>query len=471
MRGDEEAWSWLRDSTQPPSQTSPIASGDHPHWEAVHSGAMAIIAGQQPGLYAGPLYGLYKAAAAVMRARELRERGEAAVAVFWLASEDHDLDEANRLYLPADDWRTHTLHRLPIDTVGRSLDRVQMSEEHVEKLIEWTRGSNSGSVIADLHPRIGESIASWTRRLYGSIFDPDELLIVEPRELAARLKVHRQQLIAERRALQDVLVARAGAIEDAGFALQLGRPDSDWSLLFQEDDAGRRRRLQGTAREWAEALAKNPERISSSVWTRPLAQQWIFPRSEQICGPGELAYMAQLIPAFGVLNLAPPTLRPRPRLWVIDEQDREDLDRLGLDPGGVIQSGGSSLEAGDILPAPWAKLLNQLTSMEEYLRGAPKDLAWAAKDLAAMRRQWRKSVNSLEKTLRGRARKEKRDELARRHRLREKLYPRGRPQERVWSPACLAPKDLRGFGRQLLDRIASLESGPGIWFWKRDDAP
>ncbi len=469
IQGDEEAWGWLRDDPPQPLHSPRAAFGDHSHWDALGSGATAIIAGQQPGLYTGPLYGLYKAAAAIVRARELRKRGKAAVAVFWLASEDHDLDEANRLYLPADGWRTHRLHRLSTVARGRSLDRIPIDAKDVRNLEEWTCASNSGPLIPEFHPRVGETIASWTRRLYALIFDPTELLIVEPRDFAERLVDHREQVIANRSVLQDILVSRAGALEEAGYDLQLGRPDARWSLLFEEDAQGRRQRLLGTEKDWAESLARHPERISSSVWTRPLAQQWLFPRSEQICGPGELAYMAQLIPAFRVLNLTPPVLRPRPNLWVIDEQDREDLERLGLEMGDVLQSGGSKLEPGEVLPESWAEMLEQIASMEERLRPAGKDLVWAERDLAAMRRQWRKSVASFEKTLRSRARKEKRDELVRRHRLREKLYPRNRPQERIWSPACLAPQDPRSLGRRLLDRLATLESRAGTWFWKRYD--
>ncbi len=442
-------------------------TGAHPHWKALAAGATAVIAGQQPGLFGGPLYGLYKAAAAVVRARQLRDGGESAVAVFWLASEDHDLDEANRLYLPVDEWRTHRLYRLPIENAGQSLDRVTIHPEHVTALREWCEASSSGSVISPMYPNAGETIASWTRRLIESLFNPRELMIVEPRRFAKALRDHRQEVVACRGALQEALMARANALEEAGFSLQLGRPDPGWSLFFKEEESGRRRRLPMEGTDATDAFAAEAERISSSVWTRPLAQQWLFPKSEQICGPGELAYMAQLIPAFGVLGLAPPGVRPRPSLWVFDEQDREDLQRLDLQIEDVLGSEGSCLDAGEILPPSWRRFLSELAVTDSTLRRPPKDLARAEKELAALRRQWRKSFADFEKALRARARKEKRDELARRHRLREKLYPRGRAQERIWSLASLAPASLSDFGSRLLDRMTSLASSPGSWFSRR----
>src|SRR3977135_992287 len=52
---------------------------------------LAITTGQQPGLFTGPLYTVYKALSAVALAQRLeRERGVPVVPVFWGAGDDHD---------------------------------------------------------------------------------------------------------------------------------------------------------------------------------------------------------------------------------------------------------------------------------------------------------------------------------------------------------------------------------------------
>src|SRR5262245_66005103 len=67
---------------------------------AFRSGALALVTGQQVGLFGGPVFSLYKALTAVKTTAEARKLGLQCVPVFWLATEDHDLDEVNQVKLP-----------------------------------------------------------------------------------------------------------------------------------------------------------------------------------------------------------------------------------------------------------------------------------------------------------------------------------------------------------------------------------
>src|SRR6266852_988158 len=52
-------------------------------------GTVAVVTGQQVGLFSGPAYTIYKALTAVRVARDLCGQGIPAVPIFWLATEDH----------------------------------------------------------------------------------------------------------------------------------------------------------------------------------------------------------------------------------------------------------------------------------------------------------------------------------------------------------------------------------------------
>src|SRR5215469_9171930 len=67
---------------------------------AFRRGAQAIVTGQQVGLFGGPVFSIYKALSAVKLANEAKKSGVDCVPVFWLATEDHDLEEVNQLQLP-----------------------------------------------------------------------------------------------------------------------------------------------------------------------------------------------------------------------------------------------------------------------------------------------------------------------------------------------------------------------------------
>ena len=69
--------------------------------QLTNENTFAVVTGQQVGLYTGPLYTILKTISTVKLAKELKEKFPQFnfVPIFWLESEDHDLDEANHTYL------------------------------------------------------------------------------------------------------------------------------------------------------------------------------------------------------------------------------------------------------------------------------------------------------------------------------------------------------------------------------------
>src|SRR2546421_2638131 len=90
---------------------------------------LAVVSGQQVGLFTGPLYTIYKALSAVKLTGCLTQRGTPAVPVFWLATEDHDWPEVQTAEIIACDGRLASV-QLPADlhTESAPVGRVLLDE-------------------------------------------------------------------------------------------------------------------------------------------------------------------------------------------------------------------------------------------------------------------------------------------------------------------------------------------------------
>src|SRR3984957_1927387 len=67
----------------------------------LRNGAGAVVTGQQVTLFGGPLFTILKAATAIRKAKDASASGNPHVPIFWLATEDHDLAEADHVTLPS----------------------------------------------------------------------------------------------------------------------------------------------------------------------------------------------------------------------------------------------------------------------------------------------------------------------------------------------------------------------------------
>ena len=78
----------------------------------LRNGAGAVVTGQQVTLFGGPLFTILKAATAIRKAKDASISGNPHVPIFWLATEDHDLAEADHVTLPS----RHELQTLRLAT-------------------------------------------------------------------------------------------------------------------------------------------------------------------------------------------------------------------------------------------------------------------------------------------------------------------------------------------------------------------
>jgi uncharacterized protein YllA (UPF0747 family) len=283
----------------------------------VRGEAACAVAGQQPAPLGGPLYSLHKTATAAGLATVIIERtGVACVPLFWMNGEDSDFDEIRSATF-ADPGLTLRERALPdgAHAAGGLVGEVPVAplaalgEEALQAWASLAGQGEAAELLRDSLARardLGESFSA----LMLALFAEAGLVVVDPRLPAFRT--------AARPVLERYL-ARAGKL--AGAARQAGawleartgrRPLSDAALesfVFAIED-GARRKLSP-----AEALAMPGTRaLSPSVALRPVVQDAVFPTVAMACGPGEIAYLAQLREVFEGLGVM--AACPVPRLGV-----------------------------------------------------------------------------------------------------------------------------------------------------------
>ncbi len=314
-------------------------------------GVVAVVAGQQPVLFGGPLLVAVKALAAVATARRLESQGVPAVAVYWSASEDHDHAEAESVGLLSAGGSLERLTlRLPRD--GRMLSATPLPAEAPDLARRLAAllpdGPGRDGIAALVVPRIGETAASWNARIVLGLVGRFGLVLVEPETLrpfatqVVRHEIERPGVLAAaveegERAIADV----------HGLVRPLRLPRSE--LWYVVRDGVRSR--PASERDLADAL-RSPSMTSWNVAGRVLAQDAALPVAAQICGPAELAYCSALGPAHAVLGVPCPGFVARPGLTLVEPRIASLCGALGVTPEDVVRDPACLAPAPVAAPSP-----------------------------------------------------------------------------------------------------------------------
>lgn len=314
--------------------------------------SVAVVTGQQTGLFTGPLYTLYKALSAVKLAACLTARGTDAVPVFWMATEDHDWEEVQTAEVIACDGRLASvgvpdgLHREGEQVGGVTLDAS--AEEAAERLFELLPSSE---FLPDLEALVRDAYAPGRgygeafARMLAALTGKYGLVLLDP--LAASIKRLSAPLYAEaaRRGAEIAAAtdARSHELEREGYHAQVHTSPDSFPLFLIDDGARRalarnaegRYRAKGTSHEWtAEELAAlalaEPERFSPNVTLRAVVQDYLLPTVAYFGGAAEVAYFAQTAESYRVLGRPATPILHRASLTIVERRTGRTLERYGL---------------------------------------------------------------------------------------------------------------------------------------------
>jgi len=321
--------------------------------DRLRDGAVAVVTGQQVGLFGGPAYSIYKALTAIHLARELTERGVNAVPVFWLATEDHDLAEVDHCFFP----KRGGFERLDLATSGpadRRVGDIRLGEAVrglsalVTALLEGSRAEEVGKWVTESYAP-EETFGSSFGKLMTRAFAGRGLIFLDPMSP----ELHRLSLptmlraVKEHKALASELVARSAALERAGFHAQVKVTEQS-TLVFRIVD-GQRVGLRpanggftaGNKTESFEATLKaveeRPEDFSPSALLRPVIQDTLLPTVAYIAGPAEAAYHAQTSLIYKKLLGRAPAILPRAGFTLVPSHVSNLLKKYNLDAREILQ--------------------------------------------------------------------------------------------------------------------------------------
>ena len=450
-------------------------------------GTLAVTTGQQPGLFTGPLYTVYKALSAAALAASLEARWRRAVVpVFWLAADDHDFAEAAEASWLDSDGELHTvrLRERPADAPLTPMYRERLGPD-VEPVLAALEAALPPSEFRDStvswlrrHYRADTSIAAASGGALAELLAPLGVVCLDASHLAVKRAAagHLIRALGLTRELVRDLSNRLVDLRERGVDPGVNIGDGA-SLVMLEGKAGRDRLVvedgafvtrRGRERFDLAALqtvaAETPERLSPNVLLRPVIESALLPTVAYVAGPGELRYLALTPPVYERMRVPRQTPVPRWSGLIVEPRVDRVLEKFGarleelLEPGGRLEARVARdqlpEDARGALAAAREALEREYGILERAAAGIDPTMQ---KTVQSTRNQALGGLADLEKRLVQALRRRQETELRQITRARTALQPGGKPQERVLT---LAPF-LARYGPELL---ASLLAEVRRWY-------
>jgi bacillithiol synthase len=419
-----------------------------------------VTTGQQPGLFGGPLFTISKALTAIALARRLEAVLDAPVlAVFWIASDDHDWEEANHVHLLD---ASNVLHRLtlegdvdPTRSMGRRIlgkgaesALAQLSEvlpvsEFAAPLIERIRGAYQAH--RTVAAAFAETLAGLLDGLPLGLVDSQDPVV---RTLASPV-IERE--LREAGASGQALGEQTERLEAAGYGAQVPVL-AGASNVFYEDDVHGRERLLREDGEWVfrasgrrqsdqallELWAAEPARFSPNVVLRPVVESAVFPTLAYVGGPGEVRYLAQTGQLFERHGVGMPLVYPRLSVTLVESKVRKVLDKFGLEVESFRHPVQELISAAVHADVP-DEVRSAVLSLREAVQQGYQEIHEAAiavdptlkSPVFAARNEALRGLAEVEKKVRQHVKSRRETELEQIEKASANLAPLGKPQERV----------------------------------------
>jgi bacillithiol biosynthesis cysteine-adding enzyme BshC len=353
--------------------------------------SVAVVTGQQVGIFGGPLFTLYKALTCLKLAESLRARsGREVVPVFWLAADDDDMAEVNRLTVTNRENELipftcvfDTDERRPVAQVHLT-DNIATCHHAFSEAIPETEFKNEILLALRQAYFAGESLSGAFARWLLNVLGKYGLVMLNPVDAEIKrlaIPLFEREISGNSpstaAALQTTAKLAAGDYEPQVvlrssrlnlFYVQRHRHTLEWrDDHFASTDGA----LRFSRAELLQLLYHHPEYFSPNVMLRPVLQDFLLPTVAYIAGPAEVAYFAQLRGVYDTFKVPMPAVFPRQSMTLVEKKISHVLAKYGmqitdfwLTKGNAAEELSSRIvkrEAADELFTPVATVRNELS--------------------------------------------------------------------------------------------------------------
>ena len=401
------------------------------------------------------------------------------VPVFWMASEDHDIEEINHFFLGEQKIRWNAPST---GAVGR-IPSISLEEVYEHLKLIW--GSNSpAKELLDLFAITylkEKTLAQATRALVDRLFGHYGLLIIDGDDplLKKQFIPHLKDELTKQLTFENVTKTDKQLAKNInGYKPQVGVRDIN---LFYMLDGVRTRMIRQendfttadgaffwNRNQLLDEVEQHPERFSPNALLRPLYQETVLPNIAYVGGGGELAYWMQLKSTFDAFKVSFPLLQLRKSLLLLSEKQVKKCKKLSLPFEDLFLPTASFInkrvrQISDIdidFSAQRTLLQQQFATLRELAVQTDKSFLGA---VAAQEKKQIKGLDKLEKRLLKAQRLRLKDEVVRTTDVRYALFPNGILQERIVHFSEFIEEDgIDAFGQKLKTCMATLPNGLSI---------
>lgn len=310
----------------------------------------AVITGQQPGLFSGPLYTVYKAISTIVICERLSTEKHPLVPVFWNASEDHDFPEVNHINMFKRNEPIKISYNCETKHVALSHMRLDKSELNKMLAVIETISPNSefkapilrkSREIIESSSTMGDFFSRFMTWLFGEF----GLVMMEPQHFRELMVPIFDRLIRSPTECTQILNKAGSELEKLGYSPRIHKKSHLCNFFLLNED-GRRLRITYdgkfqagdeafSQRELLGLLEDSPSRFSANALTRPITQDFLFPTFAYVAGPSEIAYQAQLKTLYDFFSLETPVIFPRFGATIMEKKVSKVLEKYNLEIYGL----------------------------------------------------------------------------------------------------------------------------------------